>query len=220
MVGFSGPTLDPGDAIRNARRDALIQLASAGARTTVRVDSELLVSASGQRDGQSSGEFTRQDLSGAVHHARVVAMWAERLAPEHSQTTERHVYALACDSGAAATGFSTPNVPPWVLNVPDDGTRICALGVGGPTRNPNKQPDATLRDARRALGATLESKLDAIFIDTGNRTPLIAARLAVTERARARAEAVSRLEATWRDADGAGPLALKQTLYGLVCVAM
>jgi len=213
-IGLSGPTLNPGDALRNARRQALTELAGGNANTIVQIDSELLVSGGAQR----GGEFTRQDISGAVRDARIVAIWAEGAPSRHNGTHERHVYALACDRGAPASRLADPTVPCWILNVPSDDTRVCALGIGGPTRNPLDQPAATLRDARNALAAALESKLEAVIIDTGRRKPLIAAELQSSERARQRAESVDEFEATWEDVDGQGPLGLKLVQYGLVCV--
>jgi len=215
-IGFSGPTLDPGDAVRGARRDALSALASGDAGAVVHIESELLVSAGGQR----GGEFTKQDISGAIRSARIVAMWVERAENEHLPTRERHVYAMACARGAAAAGLTDPTVPAWILNLPDDGTRACALGIGGPTRNPSDQPDAALRDGRRALASALGSDLETRIIDTGAHRALIASDLQTTERARTRAAAVSELDAAWQDAEGNGPLGLEQTLYGLVCIAL
>jgi hypothetical protein len=214
-IGFSGPTLDPGDALRYARLSALTELVSGHASTTVHVESELLSSAGGQR----GGEFTLQEIAGTLRDAKIVAMWAESSEDEHTQTYERHVYALACARGAAAGGLTDPTLPAWILNLPDDGFRACALGVGGPTRDPRDQPDAALRDARRALASTLESELEARIIDTGRR-PLIASELQATERALARAEAVTALDDEWLDAAGSGPLGLKATLYGLICVPL
>jgi hypothetical protein len=215
-IGFSGPTLDPGDAVRRAREDALSALVSGDVRTVVYIESELLVSGGGQR----GAEFTRQDISGAIRDAKIVAMWVERALNEHLRTHERHVYAMACSRGSAAARLSDPTVPAWILNLPDDGTRACALGVGGPTRNPNDQPAAALRDGRRALAAALGSELESIVIDTGPHRPRVASDLQTTERARARVESVDEFEAEWEDTDGNGPLGLKQTLYGLVCISL
>jgi hypothetical protein len=212
-LGLSGPTLNPGDALRNARRNALSELAATNARTRVELESELLVSAGGQR----GGEFTRQDISGAVRNAKVVAMWAEQVTHPQTRAVERHVYAMACERDASAAGLVDPTVPAWILNVPNDDARVCALGVGGPTRNPYDQPKAALRDARRALAASLESELEAILIDTGRR-PLIASELQTTDRAQQLADSVTELDAEWADPAGTGPLGLKQTLYGLICV--
>ncbi len=144
-VGFSGPTLNPGDAIRYARQAALRQLAAVDADTRIRVESELLVGS------ERGGEFTRQDLEGTVRNSRIVAMWAERTSDPTSQTRVRHVYAMACHPDAAASGDLAPPFPEWLLNLPDRPGEICAIGVGGPTWDPRDQ--RARHPARRPEGA-------------------------------------------------------------------
>ena len=213
-IGFSGPTLNPGDAIRYSRRAALHQLASGDVATRIHIESELLVSGSGQR----GGEFTRQDIEGTVRDTRVVAMWAERTTDPRSSTKVRHVYAMACKEGQDPLGGSEPAFPDWLLNLPERDGEICALGVGGPTYDPRDQEPGTLRDGQRALAEALESRLHRIIIDTGRRNPRVASELATTEAALARAAAADELDELWSDRNGDGPLGLKGVLYGLVCI--
>lgn len=211
-IGFSGPTLNPGDAIRRARREALSQLAirSDG---LVHVSSELLVS--GSRHG---GEFTRQDVKASVRDSRIVAMWVEHTSDLRSAGRVRHVYALSCHRGAEPEQLPSIDYPSWLLNVPERPGQMCALGVGGPTLDSWDQRDATLRDARSALAASLESKLEQVIIDTGERNPLVASHFEASERAVARAQRAVELEEEWSDEVGIGPLGLRNVLYGLVCV--
>jgi hypothetical protein len=214
-IGFSGPTLDPGDAIRRARRNALEQLAASDLRTTTRLHSELFVDGSGDGHG---GEFSYQDITGSVTKSPIVAIWAELSKDPRSTTNVRHVYAMSCRRGVEPAGMSKPGVPAWVLNVPEDDSRTCALGVGGPTRNPRDQAPAALRDGRRALGAALESRLHQIIIDTGRTNPRVASQLETTSWALSRVASAENLDREWRDDSGSGPLGLKQVLYGLVCI--
>jgi hypothetical protein len=216
-IGFSGPTLDPGDAIRYARRAALRQLATGGADAMVHVESELYVAGS---DRQRGGEFTRQDIEGTVRDSRIVAMWAERTRDPRSLTKVRHVYAMACGAGSEPPDLGDPAYPEWLLNAPEGNGEICAVGAGGPTYDPRDQEPATLRDARRALAEALESRLHQIIIDTGDRNPRVASELATTEAALARAESASELDDVWSDQNGDGPLGLPGVLYGLVCVPL
>jgi hypothetical protein len=216
-IGFSGPTLDPGDAIRYARQAALRQLASGAAETRVHVESALYVSGSRQQRG---GEFTRQDIEGTVRDSRIVAMWAERTRDPRSQTKVRHVYAMACNEGAEPPDLADPAYPDWLLNTPDGNGEICGVGAGGPTYDPRDQEPGTLRDARRALAEALESRLHQIIIDTGEHNPRVASELATTEAALARAEAASELDDQWSDQSGDGPLGLKGVLYGMICVPL
>ncbi len=216
-IGFSGPTLDPGDSIRYARRAALRQLASGAGDARVHIESELYVS--GAR-GQRGGEFTRQDIQGNVRGSRIVAMWAEHTRDARSLTAVRHVYAMACGAGAEPPDLDTPSYPHWLLNPPRNEGAICAIGAGGPTWDPRDQEPATLRDGRSALAEALDSRLHQIIIDTGETNPRVATELATTEAALARAATASELDDQWSDLRGEGPLGLKGVLYGLICVPL
>jgi hypothetical protein len=216
-IGFSGPTLDPGDAIRYSRRDALRQLASTDKQTRIHIESELYVTGSGQQRG---GEFTRQDIEGSVREARIVALWAERTHDPRSMTKVRHVYGMACHEGAEPPDLDAPVFPSWLLNVPEQEGRICAIGVGGPTYDPRDQEPRTIEDGRNALAEALDSRLHQIIIDTGVRNPRVASELETTEAARARAKAAQELDRQWSDVEGNGPLSLKGVLYGLVCIGL
>ena len=216
-IGFSGPTLDPGDAIRYARQAALRQLASGARDTRVRVESELYVTGS---PGQRGGEFTRQQIEGSVRKSRIVSMWAERTRDPRSLTKVRHVYAMACAEGAEPPDLDTPAYPSWLLNVPSRDGEICGVGAGGPTYDPRDQEPGTLNDARRALAEALESRLHQVIIDTGEASPRVASELTTTEAALSRAESAKELDDAWSDLDGDGPLGLEGVLYGLICVPL
>ena len=215
-IGFSGPTLNPGDAIRYSRQAALHQLAADDREALVRVQSELYVSGN---DSQRGGEFSRQDIEGRVRDAQITAMWAELTVDLRSTTRVRHVYAMACREDQTPPGVPNPPFPSWVLNVPERDGEICALGVGGPTYDPRDQEPGTLRDGRQALAQALESRLHQIIIDTGRGSPRVASELATTDAALQRASAAEELDEQWSDREGVGPLGLRGVLYGLVCVA-
>ena len=214
-IGFSGPTLNPGDAIRYSRRSALHQLAAGDHATRIRIESELLISGN---PSQKGGEFTRQEIKGTVRDSSIVAMWAERTRDLRSTTQVRHVYAMACREGSEPANARALSFPDWLLNLPERDGEICALGVGGPTYDPRDQEPGTLRDGRRALAEALESRLHQIIIDTGRTNPRVASELAVTEAALSRAETADELDEQWSDVEGEGPLELKGVLYGLVCI--
>ena len=114
-IGFSGPTLNPGDSIRYARRSAVGQLIAGSAEATTSIDSTLLVDGASIR---GSGEFTRLDIKGLGRRTRIIAMWAEATPDPRSTTNVRHVYALACRDGATPPGIPAPSYPEWVMNLP------------------------------------------------------------------------------------------------------
>ena len=60
-----------------------------------------------------------------------------------------------------------PPYPEWVLQVPRQPGRVCALGVAGPTRDPRNQPRACLSDAQTHLAQALETRVYAEWKDDG-----------------------------------------------------
>jgi len=214
-AGFSGPTLDPGDAIRQARRSALDSLAAE--RLGVRVDSELMLGARGVL-----GEHTAQEVYGVLSESRIVAMDSlqvrSRAAAPHPPPPLREVYALACPANVPTRGVPSQRHPDWVLGAPFDPERICVLGIGGPTRDPDDQQAAALRDGQRALAGALESLIERRVLDDGQGHARVLSRSSATNRALALADAVPSLEESWRDTRGRGPLATAGIVYGLVCI--
>jgi hypothetical protein len=214
-AGFSGPTLDPGDAIRQARRSALESLAAE--RLGVRVDSELTIGARG-----ILGEHTAQEVYGVLSESRIVAMESRevrsRAAPTHPRPPLREVYALACPADVPTPGVSSQRHPEWVLDAPFEPQRICVLGVGGPTRNPDDQQAAALRDGRRALAGALETLIERRVLDDGQGHARVVSRSVATDRALVLADAIPSLDESWLDTRGRGPIATPGLVYGLVCI--
>lgn len=207
--GHSGPTLDPGDAIRQARVDALESLAATW--LGVRVVSELRLGPHGLR------EWTLQETRGTLAHSRIVALAAGRDRAVSGDRPLREVFALACPADLPAAVSARRGAPGWLLDVPSDARRICVPAVGGPTRRPARQHAAALRDGRRALAQALEIRILQRSFDD-RRGPLrVASQSEASARAVVLAAAVDGLEASWLDEGGSGPLHLPGVLYGLVC---
>jgi hypothetical protein len=209
-TGTSGPTLDPGNAIRYAREAALRNLATS--TLGVEVQSELRFA------GGELREVTTQRTAGILANARIVAMWSELDLHEDVARIER-VHALACLGGAAPDGLPAPPYPDWVLRVPDRDDRLCALGVSGPTRDPRNQEPTALDDGQRALAAALESQIYTRTVDDGRHMAHIATWMETSAESLAHARRATELSEQWRDDAGDGPLGLPGVLYGLVCVA-
>jgi len=209
--GFSGPTLDPGDAIRHSRRNALENLA--GPWLGVAIDSELRLDGSGV-----VAERTTQAVYGVLAGSRIVAMGASRDAGGGPRGAPREVYALACSADADTPSVRHPDFPEWLLNIHAEPNRICVPAVGGPTRDPRDQRTAALRDGRQALAEAMESLIDRQTLDDGRGLAEIRSESGSTTRARALIEGVDELDQAWHDPDGRGPLAIGGVLYALVCV--
>jgi len=208
-VGFSGPTLNPGDAIRRARTHSLENLAAETLGIEVR--SELRLSESG------SSEITEQAIIGIIQQSRIVAMTS--IEEPDGIGELREVYALACPNERRTSDIHHSELPDWILNVPRESDRLCATGIGGPTWYPQRQRQAAIRDARSALALAIESRIETRTLDSGRGLAHVSSSSASTERARDRANTVETLEAEWLDPDGRGPLGLEGVLYGLACVA-
>jgi hypothetical protein len=212
-AGFSGPTLNPGDAIRQARRSALENLA---AQTLgVRIESALLLDSGGV-----VLEHTRQDVGGVIARSSIFALSAGEDHDASMAAELREVSALACpaDARPVALGIAEPGFPAWLLEDPAVPDRICVLAVGGPTRDPVKQREAALRDGRGALSLAIESRVRRISLDDRGSRLRVASGTEPTQGGRTLAHASdTRLSREWLDAQGAGPLGLPGVLYGVMC---
>lgn len=215
-LGGSGPTLDPGDAIRKARLRAFEQLAA----TTLGVDIDSTLYLHARREAGDVGwafELTRHRIDGLLADSRLVAM---AVAPRHAADRRPELLALACRPGAGPLGDAADPAsswPAWVLAPPRAPGRVCVTAVGGPTWSPEHRAAAALRDGRETLALALEAHIRRRTLDTGRGPLRSASATTATERARRRAAQVEGLAASWPDETGQGPLALRGVLYGLVC---
>lgn len=222
-AGLSGPTLRPGGALRRARRAA--RLALAEQTLGVRIESRWR-DAAGARPPV---ERTRQTIRGLLRDARIVAL--ER-APEPAARTRRArrepgsrlglVWALACLPGRGlppAARASATQLPAWLLHLPGERQAACELGVAGPTRDPADQRAAALADGRRALADAQALRVHRRLEDDGRHGARVRGGAEPDERARAHAAARARLEQTWTDATGTGPLRWPGVLYARVCLS-
>ncbi len=208
-VGSSGPTLNPGHAIRYARRAALSHLAAE--TLGVEVESELRLGAHGL------SEITTQRTAGVLEDSRIAALWSD-LDTGGDFVRVREVHALACRNDVWPATLPTPRYPSWVLQVPGEPGRICALGLSGPTRDPRNQEPVALDDAQRALAAALETRIRTTIEDDGRLLATVSTWMETSQRSLERAREASELEERWLDEHADGPLGLRGVLYGLVCV--
>jgi hypothetical protein len=157
-------------------------------------------------------------LSGTLVNARVVALWADVDDDNGSGRRIRQVYSLACWPDASLREIPEPPYPIWILEPPTHDGKICATGVAGPTWKSGDQRDSALRDARLALAAALESRIETRIFDDGRGVAKIARQIDPSPAALARAGSAVRLEQDWYDETGSGPIGLPGVLYGLACI--
>jgi hypothetical protein len=209
-VGSSGPTLNPRRSILNARLSAIEALAAASLAIDVQT-----VSGAGP-DG--SFEVSSQALSGTLANARVVALWADTDRSQPSRRRLRQVYALACWPDASTRDLPDADYPQWLLEPPVEAGRICAAGIAGPTWRRRDQPASALRDARLALAAAIESRVEKRVFDDGHGVAKVARQVDPSAYALDRAAEAESLEMEWYDESGTGPVGLPGILYGLACI--
>ncbi len=210
-VGSSGPTRNPGHAIRNARLSAIEALAA----DFLEVDVQTI---SGIGPDGGAFEIAAQALSGTLANARILALWAEVDRADRDRRRVRRVFALACFPDASVPDLPDSAYPDWLIEPPRDGDRICAAGIAGPTRKRAEQSEVALRDARLALAIALESRIEKRIFDDGHGVAKIARQIDASPAALARAAGAKELEDEWYDASGRGPDGLPGLLYGLACI--
>jgi hypothetical protein len=210
-VGSSGPTRNPGNAIRYARLSAVEALAAEFLAVDVQTISGI---------GADGGAFeiAAQALSGTLANARILALWAEHDRRDGDRRRLRQVFALACWPDASVPDLPDSGYPDWLIEPPRDVARICAAGIAGPTRKKAEQSAAALRDARLALAVALESRIEKRIFDDGHGVAKIARQIDPSPAALARAAAADELEEEWYDDQGRGPIGLPGVLYGLACI--
>jgi hypothetical protein len=207
--GYSGPTLNPGDAIRYAQAHALGEFAEAQG---VHVSSVSL------DDGREVRSVATYVSEATLANVRVVAVETQRTG-RADDPTARVTHALACRVGSEGGARGT-NAPEWVLD-PRSAARageLCAVGISGPTLDAKDAPKNAARDAARALASVRSVLVSRAAADYDLRAYVI-----LKSEARVPEEAVDAMLAAsqerdqWLDADGTGPLALPGATFVLRC---
>jgi hypothetical protein len=207
--GFSGPTLNPGDAIRFAQAHALGEFAEAAG---VRVAS---VSVDDGREVRSVATYVSEAV---LENVRVVAVETQRTG-RADDPTARVTHALACRVGAEH-GVRGSNAPAWALDprTAAGPGELCAVGISGPTLEAEDAKRNAARDAARALAAVRSVLVSRAAVDYDLRSYVILKSDArVTEEAVDAMLAASQSRESWFDAEGRGPLALPGTTFALRC---
>ena len=209
-MGASGPTLNPRDSIDRARQSAIAAL---GAST---LEGEVQAVTGTRADANSGFALSAQSRSGDLDRARIVALWSDPGSAASDRS--RLVLALACLAGREPADLPTLPYPRWLIEPDPPPGRLCAMGLAGPTWDPEDQPARALEDARRALALSLESRVDERSFDRGGRAARIVRQVAPSEEALARASSAEALDRSWLDERGVGPVGLTGVLYGLACI--
>ncbi len=209
VTGFSGPTLNPGDAIRHAQAAALGEFAEAQGVHIANVSID---------DGRELHSLATYVTEAALENVRVVAVETQRTG-RTDDPTARVTHALACRLGSELAVQGT-NAPTWVLDPRSAarGGELCAVGISGPTFDPSDAPVFAGRDAARALASVRQVLVSRTTADVDLRAYVILrSDAAVPEEAISSTLAASQERERWVDEDGRGPLALPRTTFVLRC---
>jgi hypothetical protein len=209
--GFSGPTLNPGDAIRYAQAHALGEFAEAQG---VRIASLAI------DDGRDVHSVATYVSEAVLSNVRVVAVETQRTG-RLDDATARVTHALACRLGSEV-GVRGTNAPDWVLDPRAAAGRgeLCAVGISGPTLDAKDAPKNAARDAARALASVRSVLVSRAAADLDMRAYVV-----LKSDARVPDEAIEAMltasqdRESWFDTDGLGPLALPGTTFVLRCTA-
>jgi hypothetical protein len=209
VTGYSGPTQNPGDAIRHAQAAALGEFAEAQGVHLANVQID---------DGREVHSLATYVTEASLANVRVVAVETQRTG-RADDPTARVTHALACRLGSELSVRGT-NAPSWVLD-PRGAARsgeLCAVGISGPTFDPHDAPLFAARDAARALASVRQVLVSRATADVDLRAYVILRSTAdVPEETVSAALAASQERERWVDEEGRGPLALPRTTFVLRC---
>ena len=210
-TGYSGPTMNPGDAIRQAQAAALGSFAEAeGVHVeTVTVDT-----------GDHVSSVSTLVSEAVLKNVRVVAVETQRTG-RSDDAAARVTHALACRVGSEPSGL-VRNAPAWVIDPRGaaGATEVCAVGISGPTLEPSDAQILANRDGARALAAIRSVNVKRTSADYSNEYYVILRSDAeVPESAVEDALQSSKEREHWVDDEGRGPLALPRSTFVLRCAS-
>ncbi len=212
VSGDSGPTLNPGDAYRQARENALFALAEA--RLGVHVVSEFRETADG-----TTQQHTQQTIQGLVQDTRIVSV--QRFQEDVPGITNGTIVrAIACPSNFEGSSHSSRKIPAWLYDPPNTAGNVCTLGLSGPTLDPSDQEEKALQDARLSLSQSLEMTVIERQIDNGRTTISVQRNHTVSSATETYVEQHAEIVERWDDPRGEGPLGWPNMLYVLACVPL
>jgi hypothetical protein len=210
-TGYSGPTLNPGDAIRNAQAAALGEFAEAQG---------VHISSLTVDDGFHVRSVATYVSEAAIANVRVVAIETQRTG-RYDDATARVTHAIACRIGSEPS-VAAHNAPAWVIDPRGAAKRgeLCAVGLSGPTLDAADAPTFASRDAARALASVRHVLVSRSAADIDMTSYVILRSEAqVPDDAVDAMVAQSQERDRWVDDEGRGPLALPKTTFVLRCTA-
>jgi|GEM_PF-4273606 len=206
-IGISGPTLNPGDALRYAKRNARINLV-----TSV---SDVHIQSVTYDDGDMILEKTSQQMDSMLKDSVIVGL--ESIS-NNGSGYGAEVHAMACFNEHSTQIRKNSSVPDWVFNASDVYGDLCVVAVAGPTMFAKDQKPAAEKDGARALAESLEMRIVEKLEDDGKGVVELYSKANVSPELIEHCAGKMKVKQEWKDEEGSGPVKIKDVLYLLVCM--
>lgn len=210
-LGHSGPTVNPGDSMRNAMEVARQELAAQKLNARI-VDFNDI-------NKQDATEYNFQEIEGMLENTAIVASHTDGR-PDDPHFLTRESYALACLQGreARVSGSLNKAVPEWIrVYQPPKGGQVCALGISGPTLNAWDQEKYALRNGAEALVRMRSVHVYSAMSTEGDQVMAWNHAEEIQDGDIEAQLASAKVTQKWADPKGLGPYRLPGVLYTLVC---
>jgi hypothetical protein len=212
--------LNPASALGEARRRARARLLAALAPVRVRASAQ--ISSSRADPSGSHREVILEEVEGMVQRSTVVALWydSDGLGPT---AVRGCAYAVACNAGSGDSTRSwirqmeaDRRAPGWVYGLEAGSSKLCAVGLSGPTLNKQDAVGAAEVSARQQLAEAIAVRIKAATAIFDSDEVLYGAVTEVCDSCLETAQQ-GKIVASWMDENGEGPLPFPGTAYALVC---
>jgi hypothetical protein len=216
-LGMSEPTLNPTDAIMNAVQDARVNLANEIRGSEIKNVSVTI--------NDKHREVTLEKSETSFSDSRIYGIWRDKNGAMNAGKKDI-TYAVACigDNGEQEAKRMLPHafrgrLIQWILEPPVNKEQVCALGISGPTLNPEDRKQNAFQDAKNHLAATIQLHIDmirlevvpeGIFLFSADDEPAAWAKNLAGKR--------SLFKKLWVDEKGEGPAGEKGFAYALACI--
>jgi hypothetical protein len=219
-MGESGPTLVPTDALAEARRKARAALATKSSDRKTRSATDVVSSA----NQTTVRQLVVEQSNGWAESSEIVTMWYDASGASFG-ATPGSAYAIACplqdippDTVRWISHWREQRGgPAWLYALAGQGSRLCVVGVCGPTLNKSDATTNAEETARAELAEAIALHADSISAVLEGDETLYAAVTKACDHCEEWAKAGEVTE-RWFDDKGEGPLPFAGTAYALMCL--
>jgi uncharacterized protein YciI len=217
-LGESGPTLVPTDALAEARRKSRALLATKNADRKTRSATAIVTSSS----ESTMRQLVLEQSNGWVENSEIVTMWYDAVGNGPGMAPGS-AYAIACplqDIPPEAVNWiahwrERRGGPAWLYSLAGNRSRLCVVGVSGPTLDTSDASTNAEETARTELAEAIGLHADATSAVLEGDETLYAAVTKACDGCEEKAKAGTVAD-RWFDEKGEGPLPFPGTAYALM----